>query len=54
MKQYDEKDIEEILQNHSIELFDALTYHNKDMYIPIIEKNCKKDKYDYFNLAHQA
>lgn len=54
MKQYDEQDIEEILQNHSIELFDALTYHNKDMYIPIIEKNCKKDKYDYFNLAHQA
>ena len=54
MKQYDEKDIEEILQNHSIELFNALQYYDKDMYIPIIERNCKKDKYDYFDLAYQA
>ncbi|WP_373072083.1 hypothetical protein [Sulfurimonas sp.] len=54
MKQYDEKDIEKILQNHSIELFDALQYYDKDMYTPIIERNCEKDKYDYFDLAHQA
>jgi len=52
MKQYDEKDIEEILQNHSPELFKALQYNDK--YIPIIEKVCSKNKYDYFDLAHQA
>lgn len=54
MKQYDEKDIEEILENHSTELFKALQYNDKSMYIPIIEKVCQKDKYDYFDLAHQA
>lgn len=54
MKQYTEKDIEEILQNNSIELFEALKYNDKDMYIPIIERVCKKEQCDYFDLAHQA
>ena len=54
MKQYTEKDIVKILQNNSVELFDALKYNNKDMYIPIIEKVCKKERYDYFDLAYQA
>lgn len=54
MKQYAEKDIEEILQNNSIELFEALKYNDKDMYIPIIERVCKKEQCDYFYLAHKA
>lgn len=54
MKQYNEKDIEEILENHSTELFEAIKSSNKDMYAPIIEKVCQKNKYDYFDLAHQA
>ncbi|MDY0194313.1 MAG: hypothetical protein RBR93_12440 [Aliarcobacter butzleri] len=54
MKQYNEKEIEEILQSYSIELFEALQYHKKEIYIPIIEKVCKKDEFDYFNLANQA
>lgn len=32
MKQYDEKDIEEMLQNNPIELFNALQYYDKDIY----------------------
>jgi len=54
MKQYDEKDIEEILQNHSINPFEALQDSNEDIYIPIVEKVCQKDKYDYFDLAYEA
>ncbi|CUV65746.1 conserved hypothetical protein [Sulfurovum sp. enrichment culture clone C5] len=54
MKQYDEKDIEEILQNYSAEVFKVLEYKNESMYVPIIEKTCIKEKCDYFDLAYQA
>ena len=54
MKQYDEKEIEEILQNNSTEIFKALEYKNESMYIPIIEKICIKEKCDYFDLAYEA
>lgn len=54
MKQYDEKEIEEILQNNSTEIFKVLAYKNESMYIPIIEKTCIKEKSDYFDLAYQA
>ena len=54
MKEYDEKEIKELIKNGSIEIFDALQYKNIDEYQSIIEKECQKCKIDYFNLAYQV
>jgi hypothetical protein len=54
MKQYTEKDIEETLQNNSIELFQSLKCNNEDIYLPIIKRICKKNQIDYFDLAYQS
>ena len=54
MERYAEKDIVKILQNNSVELFDALKYNDKNMYIPFIEKVCRKEQCDYFDLAYHA
>ena len=54
MKNYNEDDIEKLIKNSSVELFDAIRYTNKDSYQKMIEELCAKDKIDYFDLACQA
>jgi len=54
VKNYNEDDIEKLIKNSSVELFDAIRYTNKDSYQKMIEELCAKDKIDYFDLACQA
>jgi hypothetical protein len=54
MEQYDENKIQELIKDNSIKFFEVLKYTNKKPYEEIIQKLCKKNQTDYFDLATKA
>jgi len=54
MEQYDKNEIQELIKDNAIEIFEVLKYTNKKPYEEIIQKLCKKNQTDYFDLATKA
>jgi len=54
MKNYNEDDIEKLIKNNSVELFNAIRFTDKDSYQEMIKKLCHKNEIDYFDLDCQA